>query len=297
MKILCIFYSQTGQLTKILENMLSSFKGHDLDVIELQAINPYPFPWTAHSFFNEMPETVLEKPIALKKINFKHTSYDLVIMGYQPWFLSPSPPVTSLLDDSNFKSLIKDTDIITVIGARNMWINAQKSIHTKLNNAGAKLIANIPLIDTNNNYVSAITILYWMLSGKKKRLLGIFPEPGIPANEMLKAATAGHIIHEGLQKKSFESLQQKIVKELQINIPSSILFIEKRAKRIFLIWAKLIHSKKAKTRKALIVLFQYYLFFALFIVAPILLTVYKLIFYPFLFKRIKKEKQKILNIK
>ena len=53
-------------------------------------MTPYPFPWPAGFFFNTFPETVYEdvdpiKPIAMPA----NTDFDLVIVGYSVWFLSP----------------------------------------------------------------------------------------------------------------------------------------------------------------------------------------------------------------
>ena len=52
-----------------------------------------------------------------------------------------------------------------------MWISAQERIKKKINEAGGNLVGNIPFVDRNNNSISAVTILYWMLSGKKDRFL------------------------------------------------------------------------------------------------------------------------------
>ena len=54
--------------------------------------------------------------------------YDLIIFGYQPWFLSPSLPATALLKNETFKKIMKNSPIVTVIGARNMWLNSQESV-------------------------------------------------------------------------------------------------------------------------------------------------------------------------
>ena len=52
-------------------------------------------------WYNKLGNVYYEKrdyENASKKI--KAVKYDLVILGYQPWFLSPSIPTTSLLEDA-----------------------------------------------------------------------------------------------------------------------------------------------------------------------------------------------------
>ena len=164
--VLIIYYSQTGLLTEILTNLTQPLQEVNLEKIVVSPSTAFPFPWSGKAFFDAMPETVLEEPIPLHEITFKKNRYDLIIFGYQPWFLSPSLPASSLLQNASFLNIMKGTPVITVIGARNMWLNAQESVKERLNKAGSQLVANIPLIDRNNNLVSALTIMHWMFGGK-----------------------------------------------------------------------------------------------------------------------------------
>src|SRR6056297_2871359 len=132
-KILAINYSQSGQLNEIMDNFVAPLKETaDIDRIVFEPERDFPFPWTSSEFFDTMPESVLEKPIPLKPISFKHEHYDFIILGYQPWYLSPSIPTSALLQNEAFAKRLRDTKVITVIGSRNMWINSQKSIKKRL---------------------------------------------------------------------------------------------------------------------------------------------------------------------
>ena len=73
-----------------------------------------------------------------------------------------------------------------------------------------------------------------------------------------------------------------------------MMFIESKASKIFAIWANIIAKKKKKT--AWLVAFKYYLLIALFIAAPIILTVDFIFFKPFLSGRIKKQKEQYSGI-
>jgi hypothetical protein len=295
MKILVLSYSQTGQMDEILSGIIKPLDSFDIDYIRVKPKTAYPFPWTSATFFDAMPETVLEKSMELADFSFKYSSYDLIIFGYQPWFLSPSLPISSLMQMDKFKEVVKGTPVLTVIGARNMWINSQKSINKRIADAGGEVIGNIPFIDRNNNFVSAATILYWMLTGKKDKMWNIFPVPGIAQKDIDKSPQFGELIGKHLLAGSMNELQRDVVNTKQITVSSNILFIEKRAKRIFVIWAKLItkFGKKPASRKLLVTLFKYYLVIALFLVAPIILTVYNLLIFPFVFKSIEHEKSNV----
>ena len=95
--ILCINYSQSGQLDAILDNFLGPLSDHNIERVSLAPVKPYSFPWSTKNFYDPMPETVLEEAVELEPISFAKEKYDLIILGYQPWFLSPSLPTSSLL--------------------------------------------------------------------------------------------------------------------------------------------------------------------------------------------------------
>ncbi|MBN1926963.1 MAG: hypothetical protein JW798_14115 [Prolixibacteraceae bacterium] len=295
MNILVISYTQTGQLDEILKCIVTPLNTFDIDYVQIKPNTAFPFPWTSATFFDAMPETVLEIPIELADCTFKHSTYDLIILGYQTWFLSPSLPISSLLQLDKFKEMVKNTPVITIIGARNMWINSQKSINKRIAEAGGKMVGNIPFIDRNNNYASAVTILYWMLTGKKDRMLKIFPVPGVGQNDIDQAPKFGEMIEKHISANSLYNLQHDIVKTNHIEVSTNILFIENRAKRIFMIWAKLINKFKPGTvvRKVFVTLFKYYLLIALFVVAPIVLAIYNLLILPFVYKSVEHEKNNI----
>src|SRR6478735_6677006 len=125
-KVLAIYYTQSGQLTDIVENFISPLtnSGISVETVRFKPKQDFAFPWSSERFFDAMPESVLGHSIELEPISLKETSYDLVIFAYQPWFLAPSIPASSLLEQAEFKKIVKNTPVITLIGSRNMWINA-----------------------------------------------------------------------------------------------------------------------------------------------------------------------------
>lgn len=291
-KILTVHFSQSGQLTEIVDNFTSQLTDVEIDQQIIRPIAPFPFPWTTPVFFDKMPETVLEKEIEIEENAFKHTQYDLIIFGYQPWFLSPSQPATALLKNEKFKQLLKDTPVITLIGSRNMWLNSQESVKKLIKDAGGKLVGNLSLADKSNNLVGVITILHWMLKGEKTKKWGIFPKPGVSDEDIEGVKTFGAIANNHLTINNFETMQNQFIEQNGVHVDTNILFIEGRAKRLFLIWANLI-VKKSKTgkRSFWVSAFKYYLIFALFIVSPILLLLYNLLILPFTHASVNRKKR------
>ena len=241
-----------------------------------------------------MPESVLGIPAELASFTLKETSYDLIIFAYQPWFLSPSIPATSILNHPAFKSVLKKTPVVTLIGARNMWLNAQEKVKKMLHESGAKLIGNVVLTDKNNNTISAVTILYWMLRGKKDRYLKIFPKPGIADTDISNSKIFGKIVHQYFSKSDWNGLQSSLIQQKAVEVKSNLMFIETRAGKLFSIWANIIIKKK--NRMPWVILFKYYLIIALFIIAPVVVCINSILFQPFLGKRINQKKKYYLEL-
>lgn len=295
-RILLVYYTQSGQLAEIADQFTAPFisAGMTVEKIRVRMEKEFDFPWTGASFFDAMPESVLFIPAKLHDFHPKESHYDLIVFAYQPWYLSPSIPASSILANEEFKKLLKNTPVVTVIGARNMWLNSQERVKKVLKDCGATLVGNIALTDENNNFVSAITILHWMLSGRKDSYLGIFPKPGVSDQAIRKAAGYGSLVCESLLENNWEELQKSLVNAGAVKVKTNLMFIEARAGKLFSIWANLIIKKK--NRRFWLILFKYYLFIALFVIAPIVLTVYMLIFKPFLRQQIEKRKSYFLGV-
>jgi len=290
-KVLVIYFSQSGQLGDIVNSLTSPLTaaGHTVETIRVQPATPYPFPWTGKSFFSVMPDSVLGVPTALQPVQLKETAYDLVIVGYQAWFLSPSIPSNSILQHPAVKPVLKNTPVVTITGARNMWISAMERIRKILQESQARHVGNIVLVDKHPNFVSFVTILYWMFTGKRDRYLNMFPKPGVSDADIEHCKTFGSILATHLEKENYAGMQQELVEQKAVVVKYNLMFIESKAKRIFGLWANFIVKRKKRT--GWLVAFKYYLIIALFIAAPIILTVDALFFKPFLAKRIKRQKQ------
>jgi hypothetical protein len=290
-KVLVIYYSQSGQLGNIINNLTGPIakEGHTVEIVPVQPMQSYPFPWTGKSFFAVMPDSVLGVTTPLLPFSLKETAYDLIVFGYQPWFLSPSIPSNSILNHPTIKMLLKNTPVVTITGARNMWLSAMEKIRHLLKVTGAKHVGNIALVDHHPNLVSFFTIQYWMFTGKKDRWLNIFPKPGVADADIDNCDVYGAIMAKYLTLGNYDGMQGELVEKKAVVVKYPLVFIESKARRLFALWANFI--VKRKNRTAWLVAYKYYLIIALLVVAPVLLTINAIFFRPFLAGRIKRQKQ------
>jgi hypothetical protein len=295
-KVLAIYYTQSGQMGEIIRSFTMPLieSGESVEIAVIKPIVNYSFPWTGKRFFSVMPSCVLGVAEPLKPLELKEHSYDLIILGYQPWFLSPSIPCNSLLQNGEFRALIRDTSVITISAARNMWINAFVRVRNTLRDAGAKLVGNIALVDRHPNLVSFVTIFYWMLSGKKERFLNIFPKPGVSEKDIADVQKFGETVAHYLRQGTWDRMQDELIKKKAVEINYKFMFIEARAKPIFAMWASFI--VKRKNRTLWLSAFKYYLFAALFLGAPILLALDAVLLKPFSSKRITAKRLNYLQV-
>jgi hypothetical protein len=295
-KILVTYYSQSGQLERVVKNFAQPFieARHEVEFLNIQPVTPYTFPWSGASFFDAFPESVLGIATPLQPFSTKHTTYDLIVLAYQPWYLSPSIPVVSLLQTEAFKSLLNNTPVITLIAGRNMWIEAQKKVKAYLQEAGAKLMGNVTLMDRASNLVSAVTIQYWMFTGKKDRFLGIFPKPGVSEQDINSAIQYGQLAASALQNNQLQTLQQQFIESSAVVVKPALQFVESKAIRIFGIWSKLIYGKSNRT--FLLKVFKYYLVVALFLVSPIVVLLFYIFIYTLTYRKVKQNQLQALSI-
>ncbi len=295
-KVLAIYYTQSGQLGEIVDNLTAPLidAGISVEKVRVRLVNDYALPWTADSFFSVMPNCQLDVQAELEPFELKESKYDLVILGYQAWFLSPSIPFNSLLNQPKLKAVLKNTPVITATGARNMWLNAFVRVKKLIRAADAKLVGNIALVDTHPNPVSFITIFHWMLHGKKDRYLNIFPPPGVSTADIEHTKVFGESVLPHLEAGDWNGLQDELDEQKAVVLNYNLMVIESVAGKIFGVWARFIAKRKNKL--PWIRAFKYYLLIAFFVGAPIVLTIDAIFFRFFTPKRIRAKKQYFLNL-
>lgn len=292
--VLVIYYSQSGQLKDIARNIAKPLlDSNEINVVfhEIQLEKPFPFPWDKASFFDAFPESFLQLPTQLKPVpnEILNIKYDLVLLHYQVWYLTPSIPVNSFLKSPEAKILLQNTPVVTINGSRNMWVMAQEKMKVLLKQNNALLKGNIALVDRAGNLISVITIVEWMFSGVKKKYLGIFPLPGVSDKDITEASKFGVKIKESLLQNTFDTLQPKLVALDAVKISSYLVTVDKTANKIFSKWSNFIITKK-NTRKTWLKIFNIYLLLAIWLISPIVYILH-IFLYPLKFKKIKQVTQ------
>ena len=272
-KVLVVSYSQTGQLTKVVNNFTKPLLEDESIQIVYKNIKPkksYPFPWDLMTFMDTFPESV--HLVACEIEDFEDDNdYDLIILSYQVWFLSPSIPVTSFLKSDWAKKKFANKPVITLIGCRNMWIMAQEKMKQLLIDLNANLIDNVVLIDKGNSLETFITTPRWMLTGKKNSILGL-STAGIDENEIVKSQRFGKALLNALKNNKEKENKSLLwgLKAVQVNI--KLIKSEKIATKSFKIWGTLIRKLgKAGSlkRKPIVMLYLIFLLLMIITIVPI----------------------------
>lgn len=245
--ILVITYSQTGQTDDIAERILEPFRADENVSIHYEKLKPavaYPFPWSGREFFDAFPETVKEIPMEMQPDQIpENVKWDLVLLGYQPWFLSVCRPVFSFLKGEKAERIFRDTPVVTFLGCRNMFVNAQEKMKRRLHALGANHVGQIALIDKSGNLVSLVTILAWMLKGVREGFMGIFPRSGVSKQDTQNADRFGKIILDRLNNGSLDNLQDELLAAKAVEIRPSLLIMEGRGAKNFRFWARFVSAK------------------------------------------------------
>lgn len=300
-RILVIYYSQSGQLKQVLDQLVSPLV-HDEQVdvtwYEIEMEKPYTFPWKKADFFNVFPESFkqIEQPILPPSEQILANKYDLIILGYQVWYLTPSIPISSFIKSTYAQKLFANTPVITVSGSRNMWVMAQEKLKKQIKAVNGILVGNIALVDRNINLVSVITIVDWMFSGQKRKVYGILPKPGISPEEILRSHRFGQTIRKYLSNNKYQELQEELIQQNAVEIRHFLVSMDRKANRLFGIWSSLILNSSKRRRPFLLKCFNVYLFIAIWFISPIVHLIHILL-YPFNYKKIQQDKTYFQGIK
>jgi hypothetical protein len=281
---LIIYYSQSGQAFNIARAVTEPLKSEfHLHFEELKPVTSFPFPWKGMSFFQAFPESVKEIPCPMEPFGFStDVKYDLVVLAYPVWYLSPPIPLSSFLQSEAGRKVLKDTPVITLLGVRNMWAMAQQRVQEFIHQNGGRLVGNIVMSDPNPNLVSVITIVRWMMTADRhgKGLYAkIFPPAGVPDQAIGNASRFGETILEACRNEQLDGLQDKLVEQGAVKVDPVLVNIEKRAKKMFGILASWILKKggyNSPYRICRLKFFKYYLFTVIYLVSPFASIVFRI---------------------
>ncbi|MDR1461144.1 MAG: dialkylresorcinol condensing enzyme [Campylobacteraceae bacterium] len=292
-KVLAVFYSQTGQLEDVLKHCVSPLIKDEftsITFLNIEPKTPFPFPWKVLDFLSVFPESVYCDKIELSEFSIeKSAEFDLIIIAYQVWFLSPSLPITSFLQSNEAKVWLKNKPVITIVACRNMWLTAQEKMKKLISENGGILCDNIAFIDGGNCYETFITTPRWLLTGKKDKFW-FFSPAGVDKCQIAESAKFGKAIKNALHVDK-EREKKPLLKGLgAVYVNEKLIMGEKVGHRSFLIWGGFLRKiKNPKIRKP--ILCFYFLFLICVIIIGLPITIILRIFlYPLLKKSFQKQR-------
>lgn len=299
-KILVIHYSQSGQLTEVAQRFVQPLVDAgriegDVEVSfeRVEPVDDYPFPWPFFRFLDTFPESVYLDPPALKPSKLSgDEEFDLVILAYQVWFLSPSLPITGFLKSELAARLLRGKPVVTLIACRNMWLMAQEQVKQLLAGMGARLIGNVALVDEAGSAGSFLATPVWVLSGKRgPHWGGLIPRAGVAPAEIQRCDRFGERILQAL--RSGVPLDERLLQGLgAVDVNANLISSERAARRGFRVWGRLLRKlgpQGSLWRKPVLLLYVTLLitFIAVFIPLSVLL---KKLLAPFQRERIQRQK-------
>ncbi|MGH8399124.1 MAG: dialkylresorcinol condensing enzyme [Gammaproteobacteria bacterium] len=295
-KVLVVHYaSPSGQLSEVIRNLtapLAESRDIELRQLVLRPKTPYPFPWPFLRFFDTFPEAIYLDPPELEPLDLDpNERFDLVILGYQVWFLSPSLPTTAFLKSRLTQTLLKDTPVVTVIACRDMWLMAQEQVKKLLAVCGARLVGNVVLVDEAGSIGSFLATPVWMLTGKRgPHLGGLIPRAGVQPEQILESKRFGERIVQVLDRN--QPLDAGLLRGLgAVKVNTRLIATERAARRSFLAWGRLLRAlgrQGAWARQPMVIIYIVFLVALLITVLPIS-ALLKTLTAPLLRKRIAAQ--------
>lgn len=278
-RVLVLHYSQTGQLNRAAHSMMGPLEGQgDIEVVweEMRPVKPYPYPWPFFAFLNVFPESVhLVAPKMQPPSISLDERFDLVILAYQVWFLSPSLPVTGFLKSEGAK-LLAGRPVMTFIVCRNMWLTAQDKVKKLISATGARLIDNVVLVDQGHPLATFVTTPRWLWTGKKNGFWGLFPPAGVSEADIAGASRFGKAILDGL-RRSDKPLDAPLLKGLgAVKVNPGYVASERIAHRSFYLWGKLLRAvggPDSTPRKMMLAVYAVFLTVMIVTVVPLSLVI------------------------
>jgi hypothetical protein len=295
-RVLVVHYSSpSGQLNDVIRNLTGPLEGGagvELRHLVLRPKRAYPFPWPVLRFFDTFPETIYLDPPELEPLGLAGGErFDLVILGYQVWFLSPSLPTTAFLKSPEAQALLRDTPVVTVIACRDMWLMAQERVKELLAACGAKLVGNVVLVDEGGSVGSLLATPLWMMTGKRgPRWGGLIPRAGVKPEQIKASRRFGERIASVLARAG--ALDAGLLQGLgAVKVNTRLIATEKAARRSFLAWGALLRllGKQGAWQRQPVVLFYIFFLIALLITVLPLSALLKTLTAPLLRGRIAAQ--------
>jgi hypothetical protein len=271
-KVLAVHFSQTGQAAALLENIVQPLREQQdvvLTHVALDVTPRYPFPWPFWRFLDTFPETVHldPPPLAAMPLNGDER-FDLVILAYPVWFLSPPPPLTAFLRHPAARAVLRGCAVITATACRNMWVMAQETVKDLLRDAGARHLDHVALVDRGHPLATFITTPRWVLTGRKDAFWGL-PAAGVDESDLRAASRFGAALLQGLRRDDEKRDTPLLAGLGACKVDTALVASERIGIRSFRIWGRALRALGRPGTLARRVLLVFYLLFLVTVIVTI----------------------------
>jgi hypothetical protein len=274
-KVLAVHFSQTGQAAALLENIVQPLREQadvSLTHVALQVSPAFPFPWPFWQFLDTFPETVHLDPPPLVSVPLNgDESFDLIILAYPVWFLSPPPPLTAFLLQPAARAVLCGRAVVTATACRNMWVMAQETVKRLLREAGARHLDHVALVDRGNALATFITTPRWVLTGRRDAFWGL-PAAGVAQADLRAASRFGVALLQALRRDD-ETRDVPLLAGLgACKVDTALVASERIGVRSFRIWGRALRAAGrpgSPARRALLFFYLLFLLVAIVTVVPI----------------------------
>ncbi|MGJ8667974.1 MAG: flavodoxin family protein [Oceanococcus sp.] len=265
-------FSQSGQLLAVMDQILQPLQdaGHSVERLRVDLQAPFPFPWPFWQFMDSFAETAALTPPPLADWSVAG-EFDLVVIGYPVWFLSPPPAITAFLQSQKGKALLRGKPVISITACRNMWVQAHVDMSQLLEDAGARLLDHVALTDPSPAMYTFVTTPRWVLTGRKQAFW-FFPPAGLTPQQISATDRFGQAIQAAVSQADWLGDAPMLQGLQAVSVDPGLAASEKIAKRSFRIWGKLLRAMGppgAWQRRPVLVLYIVFLLTLICTVVPL----------------------------
>jgi hypothetical protein len=279
--VLVVSYSQSGQIDDIVAALVRPLAEAGVRVHHevLRPETAFPFPWPFFAFLDAFPESVRldprpNLPLALAL----ETDFDLVILAWPVWDLSPAQPISAFLQSAAGKRLLGGRPVVSVVACRNMWLSAFDTLKTLVAEAGGRLVDHVAFTDESPALATFITTPRWMFTGRRDRFCGL-PPAGVNAQQTAGAARFGKALALALAQDQEQHDQPMLGGLRAVKVAPHLILSERAGRRAFQVWSGLIRccGRAGQWRRIpALVLFLIYLVVLIVTVVPLNLALQRL---------------------
>jgi len=293
-RVLVVHWSQTGQTDRVAEAMVAPLEAaREVELVHgcLKPRADYPFPWTVSRFLDVFPESVHLDPPEMEALPLDDEAFDLIIIVYQVWFLSPSLPISGFIQSEQGQRILKGKPVVTVTACRNMWLTAQEKMKTLLSQAGARHLDHVALVDPGPPLATFITTPRWMLTGNRGDAQGRLPPAGLRESQIQGSRRFGHALLDALRRDEEEGSGPLLHGLGAAAVDRRFIMSEAIGHRSFRLWGHLIRAvgrQGQRRRRPVLYLYMVFLILMILTVVPVSLLL-QAVARPLLAARLKRR--------